>query len=110
MKFDFDFDHARNEHLAFGQPHLFEYSEFMGVAGIGRFQRQHGGPGVQHDVDDVGQGNVAVMGPFVIAPAQVHPHPLGGDVFDRAVQRLDMLGGALAKFGEFETRPHVRPR
>ncbi len=43
-----------------------------------------------------------MMRPFIIAPAEVHPQPVGGNVCQRAVQCFHMFRGALAKLAEFK--------
>ena len=47
----------------------------------------------------VSQRDVVRVRPLVVAPAHVHPHPVGGNVGDGVVQRLDMDLGAAQKVG-----------
>ncbi len=57
------------------------------VRGLERDRRR---PRGQHDVERVGERDVAVVRPFVIAPAEVHAQLLGRNVGDRVVERLDV--------------------
>ena len=102
MKFDFEFDHARDEHLAGRQLHALEHRPFVGVARIGGLERDRARPRREHDVDDVGERHVAMMRTLVVAPAQMHAQLLGRDVGERVVERLDVQRGALAEFVEVE--------
>ena len=45
-----------------------------------------------------------MMRAFIIAPAEMHAHPLCRNVGQRPVQGFDMFGGPLAKLGHFEIR------
>ena len=81
------------------------------MARVGRLKRDRARPCQEHDVDDVGQRHVAVVRAFVIAPAQMHPHPLRRDPRQRMVQRLDMQPRPLAEFldrqiGVLDVPPH----
>ena len=76
----------------------------MSVAGVGRFERNPAGPRKKNDVDDVGKRHVAVVRPFVVAPAQVHAQLLGRNIRGGAVERFDVQPRFLAEFFQGEAR------
>ena len=94
------FDDARNQNLSLRQLDRFEYAPFMRVTRIRRLQHDRHRAGAQHDVDHIRERNVAVMRPFVIAPAHVQAQTVGWNVGERVIERLDVQFGFLAKFGE----------
>ena len=74
----------------------------MGVTGIGGLERDRVRPRAKHDVDDVGEGHVAMMRAFVIAPAHMHAKLLRRNTRERMIERLDMELRALAEFRHAE--------
>ena len=51
----------------------------------------------EHDVDDVGEGDIAVVRAFIVAPAEMHTQLFGRDVGDRMIERFNVQPCALAK-------------
>ena len=96
-------DNPRHQNLVggdFAAP-LVEHLPFVGVARVGGFEKhiarfrvhQHG----KHFVHI----NIATVRPFVIAPADVHPHLILRDIRQRMIQRIDVH---LCDFDEFIIR------
>src|SRR5215831_13740954 len=71
-------DHARDDDLAVGQLHILPHFPFVAVAGVRAGKRQRLRPSFEHDVDDVLQRHVLVVGTLGRGPANVHAHALGG--------------------------------
>src|SRR5262245_48047757 len=86
--------------LAVGQLHVLPHLPFVAVAGVRAAKRQRLRPSFEHDVDDVLQRHVLVVGTLGRGPANVHAHALGRDLSDRVVERLDVGGDHLAEFFE----------
>jgi hypothetical protein len=87
----------------------------VGVARVGRLERDAGGPGREDHVEDLGQRHVVVVRPLVIAPAEVHARLVGGYVGEGVVQRLDVQPRRLAKLvgaerGVLDVPPHRQVR
>ena len=51
---------------------------------------------LEGDVDDLGQRQVEGVRAFVVAPADVQPHPVGRQALGRGVERRDVALGDLA--------------
>ena len=97
-------DHARAQNLVLGQRVRLEIRELVRVARVGALE-QHGlRPGAPDDVGDVAEVDVAGVRARVVAPAQVHPQPLGRDVAQCVVERGDVQADALAEVVEREVR------
>jgi hypothetical protein len=66
------------------------------VARVGSLERHRRRPGGQHQVDDVGQRDVALVRALVVAPAQVQPDPVpdlkGNGLAAEARQALGQVG------------------
>ena len=56
--------------------------------------------GLRHQVDDVGERHVAMVGAGIIAPAHMHPQFLGRNVANGVIQRLDVELDELAELRE----------
>ena len=69
-------DDAGHDDLVIGQFPGFEDPPFMGVARIGGFHQQALGFGLHHHVENVLKRDIEMMGAFVIAPADMHPHAI----------------------------------
>ena len=109
----FRLDHARDEHLPIRQLDLLEQRPFVRVTRVGRLDRDRRGPRAEHDVDHVGERDVAVMRAFVVAPTEMHTQPLGRDVRHRVIERLDVQLRLHAPFREVQVRvlnvpPHAK--
>src|SRR6266849_4139231 len=100
----FRLDHAGDQHFAFGQLDRLENLPFVGMTGIGGLERDSVRPRKKNDVDDVFERYVAVVRPFVVAPAQVHAHAFGRNVRGGAVERFDVQPCFLAEFFQGEAR------
>jgi hypothetical protein len=87
-------DDAGHQHLVVGDIRLpvAEHGPFMAVAGVGRLEQHVARLGRHQRVEHLGHGDVADMGPLVVAPADVDAHPVLRHVLKRVVQRLDMGG------------------
>ena len=90
MKFDFDSRTPGISTLPVGQLHVLEQRPLVRVARVRRLEGDAGRPGLEHDVDDVGERHVVVVRALVVAPADVHAQLLGRDVAQRVVQRRDV--------------------
>src|SRR3989442_5271375 len=97
-------DHAGDQHLALRHLHALEQRPLVTVPGVGGLERDAGGARREHEVDDVGQRHVVVMGALVVAPAHVHAQLLGRDARGRVIQRLDVQAGRLPELLEAEPR------
>ena len=95
----FRFDDPRNQHLAVGQFHRLKQCPLVGVSWIGGFERDRYRLGLENDVDDVGERDIAMMWAFVVPPAEMHAQLLNRDIGHRMIERLDMQLRALAELG-----------
>ena len=78
---------------------VLEIFPFVVVARIGGLDADRLHPRLERDVDDLGHRQIVGVRPFVIAPADVQPHAVGRQPFDRAVERGDIaLGDFAAEF------------
>ena len=93
-------DHPGTQDLVVGDHEVLEQPPLVRVSGVGGLEQD--GPGLRrpHEVDDVGQVDVVVVGAWIVAPAQVHAQLLGRDVPHGVVERLDVQGGAPAELSE----------
>src|SRR5450631_3640994 len=94
----FRFDDAGNQELAFGELERLEKFPLVRVARVGGLDRDGARPCTEYDVYHVGQGDVAVMGSFVIAPAQMHAQLLGRNIRGGMIEGLDVQLRLLAPF------------
>src|SRR5258708_32548906 len=76
----------------------------MSMARIGGLERDRAGPRCPHEIDDVSERHVAMMGAFIVSPAKMHAQLLRRDIGKRMVEGLDMHRGALSEFRETERR------
>ena len=74
------------------------------MARVGCLERDRHGAREEHDVDDPFERHVAVVGPFVVAPAQVHPQPIRRDVRSSVVEHLDVQPRLLAELVQRQVR------
>jgi hypothetical protein len=90
-------DHARHQDLVVRNAvrHLGERRPVVGVPGIGRFEQQGRGLGAHQRRQDHRHLDIAMMRAFVIAPADMHPHPVGGHVAQCVVENLHVTGNPL---------------
>src|SRR5262249_49590707 len=86
--------------LAVGQLHVLPHLPFVAVAGVRAAKRQRLRPSFEHDVDDVLQRHVLVVGALGRGPANVHSHALGRGLSYPLGERLDVGGDHLAEFFE----------
>ncbi len=98
------FDDAGDQHLAVRQLDPLEELPFVSVPRIRGFERDAAGARLEHDVDDVLERHIAVVGAFVVAPAKMQTKLLGTSVSQRMVERLDMHGRPLAEFLQVQAR------
>src|SRR6267143_556157 len=98
------FEHAGDQHLAFGKLDGLEQLPLVRVARVGGLEGDRGGPREEHDVDDLFERHVAVVRAFVVAPAQVHSQPIRRDVRSSVVERLDVQPRVLAEFFQGQAR------
>ena len=101
--------------LSVGQLDVPEHGPLVFVAGVGAFEGDRLGARLQHDAEDLLERDVAVVRPFVVAPAQVQAQAVGGDVPERVVERFDIGLGDLhelsrAEVGEGQMAPHRQVR
>ena len=93
-----EFDDPGDQHLVVGDPGVAQILPFMGVARIGRLERQPGRARPQRHLDDLGERDVVGVRPLVIAPAQMHAHRVGRDVGGRMVEGGDVALGDAQEF------------
>mmetsp|Transcript_118125 Transcript_118125/g.335090 ORF Transcript_118125/g.335090 Transcript_118125/m.335090 type:complete len:278 (-) Transcript_118125:532-1365(-) len=99
--------HPGHDDLARRQLGGLEDFPLVAMAWVARLHAQVLRLGDEHDVDDVGERHVVVVGPRVVAPADVHTHALGRDVRHRLVH--DPHGG-LRRLLELRERPVLELR
>mmetsp|Transcript_47484 Transcript_47484/g.146977 ORF Transcript_47484/g.146977 Transcript_47484/m.146977 type:complete len:486 (-) Transcript_47484:26-1483(-) len=85
--------HARHQHLALGQLGGLEDLPLVAVARVAGLDAEVLGLGRQHELHDLGQRHVVVVRARVVAPADVHPQVLRGDLGQRLVQHPHSRGG-----------------
>ena len=78
---------------------LVEHLPLVFMARIGAFHGDGVGPGVINQIQDIGYGNIMVMGAFIIAPTEMDAHGLGRNIRGGGVQHFYMAGRDPAKFG-----------
>ena len=83
---------------------------FVGVSRVRALETQAGGSRREDDLGDLLEGDVMVVWPFVVAPANVHAHAVGGDPSDRCVQHFDVHARHVLEFLEVEPRVLRMPR
>ena len=71
-------DHARDQQLVGRQLEVLEERPFMLVTRIRRLVRNSHRVDLEDDIDDVAQGDVAMMRTFVVAPAEMDTDAVGG--------------------------------
>ena len=62
----------------------------MAMARVGRFDGDSRDVGFEHDIDDIAQRDVAVVRPFVVAPANMDAHLFGWNRLERVIETFDM--------------------
>ena len=88
-------NHPRYEDLIVGDFRAAQILPLMGMAGIGRFERQARRARPHAHVKDLGERDVVGVRPFVITPAEMHPHRLGRNIGSRVIECGDVaLGNA----------------
>src|SRR2546423_13900140 len=75
----------------------------MLMARIRRFVRNTHRPDMEDDVDDVAQGDVAMMWTLVVTPAKMDAHAVRWNVNQRGVQHFDMHLDVLAELRHTRT-------
>ena len=91
------FNHAGDQHLAFGQLHTFKDCIFMRVARVGSFELDGMRARCPDKVDDILKRHVMMMRPRIIAPTHVHPQPLWRDVGRGVIKCCDVKLHRFAK-------------
>ena len=94
--------HAGDQDLVVGQLRLLPHRPFMRVARVGGLDNERLRLGLDEDRRDFGKGDVVVVRPLVIAPADVDARAVGRHVAQRVVQHLDMEFRALEEIGFVE--------
>ena len=51
----------------------------------------------EYDIDDVGEGHIAMVRAFIVAPTEMHTQLFGRDIGDRMIERLNVQPCALAR-------------
>lgn len=95
-------DDTGHKHLVLRNGHLFKHAPFMGVAWVGSLEEKSLGAKAKYEIDDVGQGDVVIMRPFIIAPAKMDPKPVGGNITGGMIDYLNPFGHLLPEFPDFE--------
>ena len=95
-------DHAGNEDHVLGERHAPERAIFVGMARIGKFDRQRAHRGLMERRQDFFQRDVVNVRPFPIAVTDMQPHPLARDARDRLVDHRHVQ---LARLDEIGIRP-----
>src|SRR5262249_7366328 len=90
----------RDERRAVGQLYVLPDLPLVLVAGVGRLHRVGRDGHPEHDVGDVLERDVVLMGPMVAAPADVQADALDGNLTKRMIQRLDAQLGELTVVGD----------
>jgi hypothetical protein len=104
-------EHARNDHPVVGQTDLAEHDPLVLVARVRPLEGERLGLGLQRHRQELTQRDVAMVRALVVAPAEVQAHPIGGDVAQGVIERLDVRRGDLQKLGvaqlvERQVPPH----
>jgi hypothetical protein len=82
-------DDPGDDQLIVGQGYFLKYAVFMGVARVGEREEEAADLGLLDDRQNIGERHVAIVRPFVIAPADVQAHPVARNVFECRVDRRD---------------------
>ena len=101
--------------LSGGQLHALEDPPLVRVPRVGGLEGDALGTGREDEVEDVGEGDVVVMRPLVVAPAEVDPELLGRDVGHRVIERREVQAGhppelLEAEVGELDVPAHGQVR
>src|SRR5499426_3592119 len=104
-------EYAGDDHLVVGQTHLAEHHPLVLMPAVGALEGEPLRPRLEHGADDLAERDVAVVWSQVVAPAEMQAQPVGGDVPERVVERLDVALGDLhelrvGEIGEAEVAPH----
>jgi hypothetical protein len=84
-------DWTRREHLVVGDLRPRPDLPLVLVPRVGCLEEDRGRPCLEDDADHHPlERNVVIVWPFIVAPAHVHAHLLGGDVGHGGIQRLDV--------------------
>src|SRR5215469_6834213 len=94
------FNHPGYQHLAFRQFHILENPPFMCMARVGRLKGQSARLRQKNRLDDVSERHIAMVRSFVIAPAQMQPHPVGRNIREGVIERLYVQPCLLAELGD----------
>jgi hypothetical protein len=86
-------DDTRNEDFVVGDLDRLEVFPFVVVARIGGLDAERLHLGLERDVDDFCHRQIVGVRPLVVAPADVQPHAVGGQPFDRGVEGCDIALG-----------------
>ena len=76
---------------------VFYVFPFMFMARVGALEQDGVGPRLHQDGENLGQREIVGVRAFVIAPADMQPHAISGNIRRR---RIDRLGVALRLFQE----------
>ena len=82
-------DDAGGDDLIVGEWEFLQYAIFMLMPGIGEGQHEPADIGLLEERQYVGERDVAIVGPFVISPAHVEPHPVARHIDDCLVDCCD---------------------
>ncbi len=78
-------DHPGDENLVVSELHVLPDHVFMLVTPVGRLEQIGLGVHLQHQVDDVGHGDVVRMRPWPGPPAQVVAHAVRRDALQSVI-------------------------
>ena len=102
-------EHSRNEHLIVGQFDIAKDGPLMFVARIGPFQRNGLWPGFEHNAQNVFEGNITMVGAFIVAPAQVEPHAVWRQITQGMIEGFNIRFSNFEKFAGAEIRKGEMP-
>src|SRR6476661_7991712 len=88
------------EHLAGRELHLLPDAPFVLVPGIGRLDGDRVRFDLEDQVDDVAQRNIVFVRAVIAAPAGMKPNPVGRDVAQPMVERVDTQLGIPPVLGD----------
>src|SRR6266850_4742114 len=104
-------EHPGNDHPVVGQADLAEHDPLVLVARVRPLEGERLGLGLQRHRQELAQRDVAMVRALVVAPAEVQAHPIGRDVTQGVIERLDVGRSDLQELGvaqlvEHEVPPH----
>lgn len=100
-------DHARNEHRAVGDLHVFEDAPLVFVRRVRGLDRIAAGLHAEDDIGDVFERDVELVRAVKAAPAAVQRHFLARDVAQRVVEHRDAQLGVVAVFRDGHVGVHL---